>query len=904
MTGFKRTMTIFTAVAAVASVGLLTGAGCPMPTEPLAVSVTAAPTSGVGTTAVTLTAAATGGTGTYTYAWTASPAVAITGASSASASASVSATTTFTCTVSDGTSTATASATVTITAPPVPTVTATANPSSTTVGTTVTLTASASGGTPPYTYQWIQTAGPGVTVNGATGATASASFTQTGTYAFQVTVTDHALATASASASVTVTANPSAPITVSAGADRSTAIAWPGASASLTFGGAGVPLLAATAFDPSLQPGQSLSYLWTVVSTPDATKQPASTISILQPADAGNGTTTVDVLINAPGTGSSLTQLKRDGTTTTVSNVVAPGPYVFQVAVSDPNGNSASAQTTRTITPAWVPQAAVAGSFAGLAAQSGMYYHPIKPTTTLTANFASLARVAGAIDFSYVDVDDATKTGNLASVAVTPSDTVGTAATTFSNSTVGTYQINAALAAGEVSVAAGDTGARVLVGKDWAKTDGTTNTVAAADIGQPNSTTAVKYAGTVNDAVGAAELQAKKIIFANIKGTSGGSHMIVMKAASVDIYKPLNNQKGNANTIGFASANFTLLESIAVAATDIAVGPLRGNAAAPELVIARTAGANPVVDIYANNGATGNNDKVYSVQADQTTAATPSTITFDYTGSVGATAILLANFSSSSYVDLILADRASVNGGATADGCVVILKGGTAGAIPSAGFSVSTGAAFGNLPVSTWKQFTGVAGGADHFGHAIAFGNGNVYVGAPDTATGTIYKIPTSTSLDGTAVAAGTLQGWNGPGTGFGSAVAVTEAGQIVTVDTTGGGTLYIFDATTASAAGGLAIPGGTPSIAPGALDARIAVGSFEGTPMVLAQDNAGNQIWLIQTSGTLASPLVPVVKVTGVALTDATSALLFADMNGDGLTDVVVSDDAADSVNALWGRQ
>lgn len=916
MTSFRRAVKILGTVAAVASVSLLAGAGCPTPTTPVAVSVSATPASGVGTTTVTLVAAASGGTGGYAYAWTGTGPAAVVITPSDAAEAITTLTTagayTLTCTVTDSSgATATASATVTITAPPVPSITATATPSSTTVGTTATLKAVASGGTPPYTYQWIQTVGTGVTVNGATSDTASVSFSQVDTYSFQVTVTDHAGATATASVSVTVSANPTVPIQVNAGADRSTAPAWPGASAPVQFTAAGVPVLTATATDPSLQPGQTLAYLWQLVSTPDATAQPDSTVSILQPTAAGNNVNIVDVLINAPGTGSLLTRLRQNGQTNTVTNVVVPGAYEFKVTVTNPNGQSASDNVVRNIVPAWVPQVAAGGSFAGLAAQGGIYNRPIMPTTTLTETFSSLSRVAGSVDFTYVDINDATKTGSLDSAAVTPSDTVGTITTTFTNSTVGTYRINAALAAGEVSVAAGDTGDRALVGKNWAKSDGTTETAAAAAIGVPDSTTAVKFAGQANAAIGANELRGKNILAAAIKGADNGSFLIVWGSSAapndVLIYKPVVNQAGNANTIAFASANFTLLETVATGAavTDLAIGPLRGNAATPELVVSQTAGGDPVVRIYQNNGATGTNDKVYSVQADQTTAAAPSIMTFDYTGSVGATAIMLANYSSSSYVDLIVADAASVNGGATADGAVTILKGGTSGAIPSAGFSISTGAALGNLPANTWKQFIGVAGNADNFGTALGFGNSAVYVGAPATPTGTVYKIPTSTTLNGgAAVAANTLGGWNGPTTGFGSAVAVTAAGQVCVVDTTGGGTLYVVDPTASAPVGGGAIPGGTPSYAPGALDANLAVGTFEGDPIVVAQDNVGNQLWLIGTGGTLPNPLVPMTNVTGIALAGATNTLAFLDLNGDGQTDVVASEDAADSVTALWGRE
>ncbi len=743
-------------------------------------------------------------------------------------------------------------------------------------------------------------------------------------------------------------------INVSAGADQSAAVVF-NASAPIVFSTANVPALAATASDPSAQAGETLQHEWTVVSTPDATLQPLDTVDLLAPFGSGNASTT-DVLINPPGIASTQNLLKQDGSTTTRTNVVVPGPYEFLVTVTNPRGVSDSDTVVRTIAPAWIPQAAANGSAAAMAATGGLYNQVLTPAGGANFDFESLSRVGGAIDFTSVDVDTATNVTDLSSETVVASDTVSTLMVPFPASTRGTYTVNAGLNAGQVSVASAVTGGRVLVGTDWAST--TVNTelaIVAASIGQPQSTSGGRlYAGVVNDAVGGAAattnseaLRGQNILFADIKN-DGGMHMIVWGGADANanydaqdirIYKPVANQKGNANTLGFANANYTFLEQVDSGCTvsGVAIGPLRGDSTKPELVVACNA-ADPLVKIYDSNGATGSTDKVYSVQSNQTTVAAPSTITFDYTnsntGTIPAT-IALAPFSSTSYNDLIFGDG-GFDGGADGfiEGKVIILQGGSAGAVPSPGFSISTGAAFANLPANKWDSYTGVATSAidePFFGFAMATGPftsttlHDVYVGGPgnDEATannmaynGAVFRIPGGSALNSTDATTATLSvSWAGEGSGgdqFGFAVATTPAGQIVIAATEnahtantadGAGKVYVYPAATANAVNAATIPSVAGEQASDFFGIRMTTGVFEGAEMVVAASSGGNYFKLIPTGGTLSNPIIPMTKVTITAI-DTSSAVSIGDHNGDGKNDIVVSRSGADQVTALWGRQ
>ena len=169
--------------------------------EPLAVTVSATPTSGNVPLAVTFSSTATGGTGPYTYAWTFGD----TGTSTAqnpSHTYSTAGAYTARCTVTDSTS-ATASATVSISATNASSTlvaTATASPASGDAPLSVTFGGSATGGTSPYTYAWAF--GDGGT---SAAQNPTHNYTAAGTYTATLTVTDAVSATDADTKTITVT---------------------------------------------------------------------------------------------------------------------------------------------------------------------------------------------------------------------------------------------------------------------------------------------------------------------------------------------------------------------------------------------------------------------------------------------------------------------------------------------------------------------------------------------------------------------------------------------------------------------------------------------------------------------------------------------------------------------------
>ncbi|MCT4682273.1 MAG: PKD domain-containing protein, partial [Roseicyclus sp.] len=132
-------------------------------------------------------------------------------------------------------------------------------------GAPVSLTAAGSRDVEPgqsLTYSWTKTAGPDITLTGATSATPSflaptlAAGAPNAVITLQVTVSD-GYATAMDTVTITVTAPPNRPPVADAGADRSVASA-----ASVTLDGRG-------SSDPD--PSQTLSYAWSQTAGPSVT---------------------------------------------------------------------------------------------------------------------------------------------------------------------------------------------------------------------------------------------------------------------------------------------------------------------------------------------------------------------------------------------------------------------------------------------------------------------------------------------------------------------------------------------------------------------------------------------------------------------------------------------------------
>ncbi len=740
-----------------------------------------------------------------------------------------------------------------------------------------------------------------------------------------------------------------------AGVDRTVSVLFQQAG-TIVFSTAGVPLLEADAFDPCGD-GSGLQYQWSVLVTPDPERQPNDTVELMHPFSPGDGVHSGDVLISPPGFDVELTLLRSDGSTTTQSNTILPGPYVFEVTVTCPVcGQSDSDFVIRTITPTWTAQAATFGSLAGLAPAGGIRNQVIAPDAIETANFLSLSRVNGLIAFLLSDNDDALGMFGPFVQPVVADDGIEELMIPNPAVQAGTYTFRASLAAGKAGTSYGDTGVNLLVGTDLeAGIPFTQLDITAAQIGAPQSSAGGRlYAGRAYDDLGSAAnstanseaLRGQNILFADIKN-NGDLHLIVWggddannnyDAQDVRIYGPVNNQVGNANTLDIERENFVFLEQIDTGCTvsDVAIGPLRGNAARPEIVVVCHA-ADPLVKIYHNNGTTGLTDKVYSVTANQTAAATPTTITLDYLNSNVASLpprLKLAPFTSTLYYDLILGDPgfdASADG--FIEGLVAVLQGGPSGAIPVPGFSVATGVLFDSLPVGTWKIFTGSATDADDeefFGFSLASGSftdallHDIYVGAPgnDAATsnnadipGSVYRIPAGTALDGVETPATQLGvAWAGEADGdqFGFNVATTASGQVCVAATqnghtantaNGNGKVYVYPAATANAAGAGTIPGLAGEQASDFFGQRLATGMFEGGPVLLAASPGGNYFKIIRTGGTLTNPIVAMTKVT-IADVDTTQILVIGDINGDGKNDVLTSEQDRDLVTVLWGRE
>lgn len=307
MTGFKRRAMVrgsgktWAALAAIAAIAMLTGTSCPGGgVTPLAVTISASPTTAAAGATITLTATATGGSGTYTYAWAADRAiVTITNPTSAAASATIgiAGNYAFTCTVTDtgtGEVVTSSAANVTIN-PPALAVTATASSTTATGGNAVTLLATVTGGTGSPNFSWLQTnstLGATIATPAAQSTTVQFATTASGQYTFQVTVTSGG---ASAQASVTITVTPvTVPIVVEAGTLR------PGRAATGQFfsdvpGAPGNNALNGSASQAGVD-SSLLSLLWTVDSQPSGSgavtfSNPAAGATawtISPPASAGN----------------------------------------------------------------------------------------------------------------------------------------------------------------------------------------------------------------------------------------------------------------------------------------------------------------------------------------------------------------------------------------------------------------------------------------------------------------------------------------------------------------------------------------------------------------------------------------------------------------------------------------
>ena len=257
---------------------------------PLAVSVTANPTTILLGASSQLTAAPSGGSGTYTYSWTSVPA----GFTSTQQNPLVSPTVTtqYVVAVNDGSGSVQGNSTVTVTIPAPLAVSVSATPSAIMSGQSSQLNASASGGTGSYTYTWSSVPA------GFTSTSQNPLVWPTATTQYNVTVSDGS-GTVQGSATVTVTASPltatatATPAVVCAGQSVQLNVIPAGGSGTYTYSWTSVPAgFSSTLQNPVVTPAVSTQYI-AHVSDGVGSAESTTSVTVNQPATAaaGNDTT-------------------------------------------------------------------------------------------------------------------------------------------------------------------------------------------------------------------------------------------------------------------------------------------------------------------------------------------------------------------------------------------------------------------------------------------------------------------------------------------------------------------------------------------------------------------------------------------------------------------------------------
>ena len=391
-----------------------------------------------GGSAVTLAGSGTDSDGTIaSYAWkqTAGPTVTLGGATSTTASftaPTVTTTTvlTFQLTVTDNNgATGTATVNVTVTGSLIPPTVNAGAAQTVTSASKVTLAGSATAGSGTIkSYAWTQTAGPTVTLTGATTATASftaPTVTTATVLTFTLTVTDSLGSTGSATVNITV--NPPTPPTVSAGAAQTVTTA-----SKVTLAGsatAGTGTIKTYAWTQTAGTAVTLAGATTATASftaPTVTTATVLTFKLTVTDSLGStGSATVNITVNPPTP--PTVNAGAAQTVTTASKVTLAG--------------SATAGTGTIKSYAWTQTAGTAVTLTGATKATATFTAPTVTTTTVLTFTLTVTDSLGSTGTSTVDITVNPPTSPTVSAGIAQTVTTASKVTLAGSATAGTGTI-------------------------------------------------------------------------------------------------------------------------------------------------------------------------------------------------------------------------------------------------------------------------------------------------------------------------------------------------------------------------------------------------------------------------------------------------------------------------------
>jgi hypothetical protein len=324
---------------------------------PLAVVVTATPSTIPSGGSSQLNASPSGGSGTYTYSWSSAPA----GFTSTQQNPMVSPTITtqYFVTVNDGTGTVQGNVTVNVTVPPPLGVFVSANPTLITSGQASQLNASASGGSGSYTYSWTSLPA------GFTSTQQNPLVWPTETTQYFVTVSDGS-GTVQGDVTVTVTPVPltavasAVPSVICAGQSSQLNVVPAGGSGSYTYSWTSNPAgFTSSLQNPAVTPSVSTQYM-VHVSDGVISVDAATNVSVNQPttASAGSDTTFAYDVTQVPLHGVAASYSSVLWTTSGTGTFSAAGEltgYYFPSAADKTSGNITLTLTASAQSPCSAP---------------------------------------------------------------------------------------------------------------------------------------------------------------------------------------------------------------------------------------------------------------------------------------------------------------------------------------------------------------------------------------------------------------------------------------------------------------------------------------------------------------------------------------------------------------------